>query len=64
MQDVISRGELGYGVIVAAYVPEGMKETITRLARQHERSVSGEVRLALRQYLHAIGAEPAAEDKP
>jgi molybdopterin-guanine dinucleotide biosynthesis protein A len=37
--------------LLAAYVPPELREDMWELARQHERSVSGEVRHALTQYV-------------
>lgn len=45
---------------ISAVVPEDMAAQLERLAREHERSLSGEVRLALSAHLRAAGSAPVA----
>jgi hypothetical protein len=43
----------GDAQIVASYVPATLAEQLTTLARQNDRSISGEIRHALREYIAA-----------
>lgn len=49
----------GSYTVIGSHVPTDVADEITRLARENERSVSGEVRLALRRHIRtAREAQP------
>ena len=44
-------------VAVGAFVPKGMKESLVQRAREADRTISAEIRVALRSHLRAADRE-------
>jgi hypothetical protein len=50
-------------VMLSARVPAELIDLLSRRAEQEERSLSGEVRLALREHLRVRPLEPGGEER-
>jgi hypothetical protein len=48
--------------VVSAYVPVELRERFARLAEQHERTVSGELRVAMKRHLEEHDIDDAGRD--
>jgi hypothetical protein len=52
-------------VLIGAHVPQELRDAVRLIAREHERSFSAEVRLALRQHVAHLNDEgPASPTGP